>query len=283
VIQINASEFFKKVYPYLSNQKNQGVFVSNCFIASGSTVFTLPKFKSKQTSDNLEYQRMLYKGNRQITADMKASFPDPFPLDSLSEFFANNLKEDRLRDVMAAFAIPVSTEPNKLLLSKSLAFQFQLLIQSESNDVDDIVASKYQQLLLEPDVQPVKRLTPLYPGDSAWVLECKPQRSYMVHCYDKFQHTWVIRNNGSQTWRGRKLVFANCNEVRPRADINSIDIPVTPPGKEIKITTGFDARGFEGKYECIWQMQDSNGNDCFPNNEKQFCILFEIKFQSNKQ
>jgi len=57
----------------------------------------------------------------------------------------------------------------------------------------------------------------------------------------------------------------------------------TPPGKEIKITTGFDARGFEGKYECIWQMQDSNGNDCFPNNEKQFCILFEIKFQSNKQ
>jgi len=284
VVRINASEFFKKVYPYLNNQKNQGMFVTNCFIAAGSTVFTLPKLKTRQTSDNLEYQRMLYKGTenggRQITADMKASFPDPFLLDSLSAFFADNIKEDRLRDVMTAFAIPVSAKPDKLLLSKSLAFQFQLLIQSESNDVDDIVASKYQQLLLEPDVQPVKRLTPLYPGDSAWVLECKPQRSYMVHCYDKFQHTWVIRNNGSQTWRGRKLVFANCNEVRPRADINSIDIPDTPPGKDIKITTGFDARGFEGKYECIWQMQDSSGNDCFPNNEKQFCILFDIKFQS---
>jgi len=284
VVRINASEFFKKVYPYLNNQKNQGMFVTNCFIAAGSTVFTLPKLKTRQTSDNLEYKRMLYKGTenggRQITADMKASFPDPFLLDSLSAFFADNIKEDRLRDVMTAFAIPVSAKPDKLLLSKSLAFQFQLLIQSESNDVDDIVASKYQQLLLEPDVQPVKRLTPLYPGDSAWVLECKPQRSYMVHCYDKFQHTWVIRNNGSQTWRGRKLVFANCNEVRPRADINSIDIPDTPPGKDIKITTGFDARGFEGKYECIWQMQDSSGNDCFPNNEKQFCILFDIKFQS---
>lgn len=114
-----------------------------------------------------------------------------------------------------------------------------------NDDVDDIVALKYQQLLLELDTQPVKRLTPLYPGDSAWVLECKPQRSYSVHCYDKFQHTWVIRNNGTQTWRGRKLVFANCNEVRPRADINSIDIPDTPPGKDIKITTGFDARGGE--------------------------------------
>ncbi len=282
MIQINASEFFKKVYPYLSNQKNQGVFVSNCFIASGSTVFTLPKFKSKQTSDNLEYQRMLYKGNRQITADMKASFPDPFPLDSLSEFFANNLKEDRLRDVMAAFAIPVSTEPNKLLLAKSLASQFQLLIQSESNDVDDIVATKYQQLLVEPDTQPVKRLTPLYPGDSAW-LDVNTKRSYSLCCYDVIQHTWIILNNGTQTWRDRALVFVNHDKVRPRSESNRIEIPVTPPGKEIKITTGFDARGFEGKYECIWQMQDSNGNDCFPNNEKQFCILFEIKFQSNKQ
>jgi hypothetical protein len=280
VIRINASEFFKKVYPYLNNQKNQGVFVTNCFIAAGSTVFTLPKLKTKQTSDNLEYQRMIYKGKRQITADMKASFPDPFPLDSLSKFFADNIKEDRIRDVMTAFSMPPSAEPEKFLLSKSLALQFQLLIQSESNDVDDIVATKYQQLLLEPATQPVKRLSPLYPGDSAWVLECKPQRSYSVHCYDKFQHTWVIRNNGSQTWRGRKLVFINSNEVRPRADANNIEIPDTPPGKDIKITTGFDARGFEGKYECIWQMQDSSGNDCFPNNEKQFCILFDIKFQS---
>jgi hypothetical protein len=83
---------------------------------------------------------MLYKGGKQITTDMKASFPDPFPLDSLSEFFADNIGEDRLRDVMTAFAIPVSAKSDRLLLSKSLASQFQLLIQSESSDVDDIVA-----------------------------------------------------------------------------------------------------------------------------------------------
>jgi len=281
VVRINASEFFKKVYPYLNNQKNQGVFVTNCFIAAGSTVFSLPRLKTKQTSDNLEYQRMLYKGGRQITTDMKASFPDPFPLDSLSEFFADNIREDRLRDVMTAFAIPVSADSDRLLLSKSLASQFQLLIQSESNDVDDIVALKYQQLLLEPDTQPVKQLTPLYPGDSAWVLECKPQRSYSVHCYDKFQHTWVIRNNGTQTWRGRKFVFANCNEVRPRADINSIDIPDTPPGKDIKITTGFDARGSEGKFDCVWEMQDRNGENCFPNDMRKFNISINIKFKAD--
>jgi hypothetical protein len=36
VVLINASDFFKKVYLYLNNQKNQGVFVTNCFIAAGS-------------------------------------------------------------------------------------------------------------------------------------------------------------------------------------------------------------------------------------------------------
>jgi glycosyltransferase involved in cell wall biosynthesis len=60
VVRINASEFFKKVYPYLNNQKNQGVFVTNCFIAAGSTVFSLPRLKTKQTSDNLEYQRLYF-------------------------------------------------------------------------------------------------------------------------------------------------------------------------------------------------------------------------------
>ena len=62
---------------------------------------------------------MIYKGDRQITADMKTSFPDPFPTDALSKFFSDNLKEDKLRNVMTAFAIPVSAEPDRAVLSKA--------------------------------------------------------------------------------------------------------------------------------------------------------------------
>ena len=71
----------------MSNQKNQGVFVTNCFISDGSTFFSLSKNKAKHTSDNLEYQRMIYKGIRSITEEMKSSFHAPFPIESLAAFF----------------------------------------------------------------------------------------------------------------------------------------------------------------------------------------------------
>lgn len=157
VIRINSSDYFKRVYPCMGKQKNQGVFVTNCFITAGSTFFSLPKNKLKQTSDNLEYQRMIYKGSRSITVEMKSSFPDPFPIDALAAFFSDNLKEEKLRDAMTAFAIPISVTPDRAILSKSLAAQFQLLIQSDDDDADDIVAVKYQQLLSEPAPEPIQR------------------------------------------------------------------------------------------------------------------------------
>jgi hypothetical protein len=89
----------------------------------------------------------------------------------------------------------------------------------------------------------------------------------------------MIRNTGNQTWRSRKLVFINNGTVRPRTDKNSIDIPDVAPGKEIKITTSFDTRGFEGRYECLWEMQDSEGNDCFPNNKRLFNVTIDSKFE----
>ena len=55
---------------------------------------------------------------------------------------------------MTAFAIPASVVPDRAVLSKSLAAQFQLFFQSNSDDVDDIVAVKYQQLLSEPFAPP---------------------------------------------------------------------------------------------------------------------------------
>ncbi len=274
VILIEFSTFCNAIYPRCPQIKSQGMFVSKLFVAAGS------KYFSASTTSDKDYQKKLYNGSKPLNQNLRDSFSNSIRFDSAVAFFTEYIDDDNTRDLMAAFAIPTSVEPDKTLLSKALAAQLQLLIQSEKNDVDDIVATEYQKLMIEPAAEPAQQLAPLYPGDSAWVLECKPQRSYLVHCYDKFQHTWVIRNNGSQTWRGRKLVFANCNEVRPRADVNSIDISDTPPGKEIKIATGFDARGFEGKFDCVWEMQDSDGKNCFPNNKRQFCITINTKFKA---
>lgn len=261
----------------MGNQKNQGVFVTNCFLAAGSTYFTLHKSQSKQTSDNVEYQRMIYKGDRQITDTMKNTFPNPFRHSDLAAYFSSNFKQDKVREIMTAFSIPLSINEDKNALSLALASQFQFLIQSANDDVDDIVFMEYQKMLNSPVSPTNHRFSPLILGDNAWS-EFKPQQKYEVNCYDKITHTWVIHNTGNQVWRGRKLVFINSAEVRPRTDNNSLDIPDTNPGQNIKITTVLDARGFEGTFDCVWQMQDSGGNDCFPNNYRMFQITIKTKF-----
>lgn len=275
-ILIKLSEYFKAVYPVMDNQKNQGLFVTRCFQSAGSNHFALSTWK--QTSSDLETQRMLYKGNRKLTADMRASFPRPIDSVGLSEFFLKNISSNNLRKAMTMFAIPPTAEENCKAFTRSLSSQFGLFVSNDTDNVDDIVAMEYQRFLSEPDDVPIPQFTPLYPNDSAYV-SFQPQMTYSTTAHGKFQHTWSIQNDGKQTWRGRKLVFSNRTEVRPRADTDTLDIPDTPPGESIKITTDFNARGFEGKWDCIWEMQDCDGNNCFPNNKRLFCITVIAKFE----
>lgn len=247
--------------------------MSKLFVAGGSSYFS-----ALNTTDK-EYQKKLYNGSKPLTQNLKDSFPDNIKLDALVGLFEKHLPDDQVRQVMTAFAIPVSFEPTKCIFTRALAFQFSCLIKNEDIDVDDIVAMEYQRLLTEPSDEKPPSLAPLYPGDGAYVLEFQPERIYSKNCYEQFDHTWVIRNTGNQTWRGRKLIFVNHAAVRPRADTNYIDIPGTAPGKDIKITTSFDTRGSEGHFECVWEMQDSESNDCFPNNKRLFNVTIDCKFE----
>lgn len=52
------------------------------------------------------------------------------------------------------------------------------------------------------------------------------------------------------------------------------------PGEHIKIATDIDARGFEGEYECRWEMQDANGENCFPNKRWDFNIRIHVAFNA---
>lgn len=247
--------------------------MSKLFVTGGSSYF------SASIAADKEYQKKLYNGSKPLTQNLKDSFPANIQLDALVGLFEKHINDNHVRQAMTAFAIPVSLAPEKGTFSRALAIQFCYLIKNEDSDVDDIVAMEYQRLLTEPSYEGLQHLSPIYPGDSAYVLEFQPMRIYLKKCYEQFDHTWVIRNTGNQTWRGRKLVFVNHATVRPRTDTNCIDIPDVAPGKDIKITTSFDTRGFEGRYECLWEMQDSQGNDCFPNNKKLFNVTIDSKFE----
>lgn len=247
--------------------------MSKLFVAGGSSYF------SASVATDKEYQKKLYNGSKPLTQNLKDSFQASIQIDGLVGLFEKYLKDDQVRQAMTAFAIPVLLEPQKDTFSRALALQFNSLVKNENSDVDDIVAMEYQRLLTEPADEKPHPLVPLYPGDGAYVLEFLPARNYFKKCYEKFDHTWLIQNTGNLTWCNRKLVFVNYATVRPRSDKNAIDIPDVEPGKDIKITTSFDTRGFEGRYECFWVMQDSEGNDCFPNNKGLFNVTIDSKFE----
>lgn len=279
--------YFERLYPhirtevYYPSRKNSGIFVTLCFCAAGSNHFPFKKGK-RYTSEDVPLQRKLYDGTRTMTVDIKSSF-HPFNEDGLAAFYKENIETAKMRDVMIAFGIPPTSEMNEDCLCRALAIQFRAFIESDTDEADDIAAMEYQKLLAEPKEETAETYHPasvLYPGDQIY-FKSKFRPTYQVNIYEKFQHTWEFENTGTQVWRGRRLYFLNHNAVRPRADVNYIDIPDTPPHKGVKITVSMDARGFEGKSECKWIMVDSDDNDCFPNSNT-FTFLVSAKFEYQK-
>ncbi|MGL5973150.1 MAG: NBR1-Ig-like domain-containing protein [Oscillospiraceae bacterium] len=275
MIHIEFSRYCGNIYPICSDVQSQGMFVSKLFAAGGSTSF------STTASSDKEYQKKLCNGSKPLTQKLKSSFPRDLNQDTVSDLLKKHIKAEKVRDVMTAFAIPISAKEDISILAKALAEQFRLLIESVENDVDDIVAAEYQRLLSNPTAMGIATTpkTPLYTDDNAWVLDFIPERRYTLKCYDEFQYTWHIRNNGKQIWRGRKFCFINSTEVRPRTSENCINIPDVSPGQDIKIAANFDARGFEGLFNCIWEMQDIDGNNCFPNDKNLFVITLNVEFE----
>lgn len=280
--------YFERLYPhirtelYYPSRKNSGIFVMRCFCAAGSNHFPFTKGK-RYTSGDVPLPRKLYDGSRTMTPDIKASFHS-FDESGLTAFYKENIEDGKVRDVMLAFGIPPTTEENKDCLCRALSIQFRAFVESDNEEADDIVAMEYQKLLTEPQDKEAESYHPssvLYPGDQLY-FKSKYRPTYQVNIYEKFQHTWEFENIGTQVWRGRRLFFSNHDTVRPRAEMNYIDIPDTPPHKGVKITVSMDARGFEGKSECKWIMVDSDDNDCFPNNNT-FTFVVSTKFEYQKQ
>lgn len=117
---------------------------------------------------------------------------------------------------------------------------------------------------------------PLYGGDSVSVFY---DRKYEIQSYDKVSHTWELYNSGKIKWIGRKLVYMRKPKDRPEANPSVIAVPDVEPGKSIKITTTFDGRGFDGITNCIWEMQDADGQNCFPQREALFSVTIDAKYK----
>jgi hypothetical protein len=277
VTNTKSYEFLKKLYRFLGNQRNQGVYVIQFFNAAGSNYFHLSENRQHRTNTYLETERR-YALNKSLSPEIKDSFPNPIYLDNLTSFIAHNMKQGSLVQCMEQFGVPSDAEQDLEKFSRSLAIQFSQFVNRDVDDVHNSVWEIYQALLKGNEITQEDLRGPRYKGDDVYV--DARNRKHEADCYEIIHHEWKIQNRGSIPWRNRKLVMVNQADIHPRPVKKVIPLQDIEPNEFINIATDIDARGFEGDFECKWEMQDADGENCFPNKRWDFNIRIRVTFNA---
>lgn len=264
------SDFCMNVGVFSPKITSQKQFIDELFTAAGSLLYI---------SDS--YKRKLYNGEKLFIDKVKNdhSLRGRNNFQTLKDFFLNNIPDDKVLDVLLKFGIPEKEIPDKTALCGALALQLNAIIEADENGADDIMATSYQEQKNTGVVEKNQGLfQPIYPGDSAYV---SSGSRYEIGVHGTVTHTWVIQNTGKVKWENRKLVYMRGPKDRPEANPPEVPIPDVAPGGSIKITTTFDGRGFEAVTLCKWEMQDEDGDNCFPNQISKFSVTIDAKFKRN--
>lgn len=251
------------VYKSCPNIKSQKAFIEKLFKAAGDGVFI---------SDS--YKKGLFNGGKPFSVSQKEPFRGKDNLALLTEFFETEITDTG--GALISLGIPEKGTPDKHALAVALAQQMKQMIESDNEDVENILVLQYQQVKQNTAPETNNFAKPLYPGDSVSVYQ---DHRHEIQSFEKVEHTWELLNTGNIPWTGRKLIYKRGPKDRPEANPNIIDLPDVPPKKSIKITTTFDGRGFDGTTNCVWEMQDADGDNCFPNRESLFCVTIDAKFK----
>lgn len=261
-------DFCKAIYPACFAFTNHESFIDGLCKAAG-----------RQLSISVSYKRNLFSGSKPFIENQKIDLRSHDNQKSLENFFYTNIADGKVMDVLQAFSVPEKHEPNKKALSTALALQMKALIDcSDDEEADDVVLSAYQvaKSATADDETAISTFKPLYPGDDVYV---GTNPIYEIYSHDTVTHTWSIMNAGKVTWLGRKLVYRRGPKDRPEALPSEILIPTVKPNESVKITTNFDGRGFDGIFHCFWEMQDSDGENCFPKRDSLFSVTIDAKFR----
>lgn len=261
---MNLSTFCKGVRPNCAKIKSQYAFVKGLFNAAGNS------FISES------HAKQLYSGGKVFTYELKTGFSGSDRTQELIAFFDENITNEV--GVITYFGIPEKASINRRALCVALTRQMQELING-SEDVDDILSMTYEAEKANETNEIIGTLPkPLYLGDSVNALFV---RKYEIQSYETISHQWEILNTGNIIWRGRKLVYMRGDKDRPEAHPDVIEIPEVKPNQSIKITTTIEGRGFDGVTYCKWEMQDKNGQNCFPERDTIFSVTIDAKYKRN--
>lgn len=260
--------FCKGIYPSCPTITNQQDFIDGLFKAAGGTAFI-----------SVSYKRQLYSGDKVFVEAQKSDLRGHNNQKALEDFFCENIANNKVMDVLLAFSVPEKNEPNKRALSTALALQMKALIDcGDDEEAADLILPAYQEAKAAPhDANlTISAFQPLYTGDDVYV---GTNPTYKIQSHQTVSHTWSIMNAGKVTWVNRKLVYRRGPKDRPEAAPSEIPIPTVKPQEHVKITTTFDGRGFDGVFHCCWEMQDSDGENCFPKRDSLFSVTIDAKFR----
>ena len=201
-------------------------------------------------------------------------------LGPLKEFFQKHLKDEYVDPLIDAAGVPTSVERKKEFIAAALAEQVKAFVESKDEDVDLILAEAYERQRVSEIQSGYQIPQVLYAGDNVWV---EPGgNKHAVGCYEEIHHEWVIHNYGKAIWTKRKLVLVNQPEIRPKFSVTELSLPDVMPGEITKIAVDISANGFEGSFDCKWEMQDSEGKNCFPNSRYVFDINVTVSFDYDR-
>jgi len=281
-------EFISKLYKHFPCS-NQGQFVLEIFSAlcgeinpaganqessNKTRVFKYSSFlPSGLIGEDATYRKRLYGGNKKyngLSSPIKAYVQSKKNKDTFIAYCRSTISMDEFPKLCETFGI-LQTE-NRAIVFEGLYEQFLEFARSLNDNVAFVVPNVVRGLLSNPSgCQVNERLAnsfPLYPGDDVLLVEEIPTECPTVGFYEKFEHTWRVKNSGTVTWNGRRFDCVNQATTKVKALTPSIDIPTVKPGEIISVTAKIDARGFEGTHESLWEMKDDSDRLCFPDKNK---------------
>lgn len=189
-------DFCAGVYEYCSKLTSQDKFIV--------ALFTAAEYGYVSKS----YAKKLFTGEKGFVMKQKQPLRGKDNISSLILFFETEI--DDAGATLIALGIPEKKEPNKKALAVALAQQIKLLIESDEEDVENILILQYQeakQANVEVDASYAK---PLYPSNSISVFH---DSYHEIQSFDKITHSWELINAGNITWIGRKLVYKRSRRI----------------------------------------------------------------------
>lgn len=227
-----------------------------------------------------DHLKSIYNGNKPFSSNFKKQLPKPVDLGPLTAFFQTHLKDEYVGPLIDVFGVPASVERKKEYIAAALAEQVKAFIEAKIEDVQLVIIEAYDRQRVSGIQAGYQLPQVLYAGDNVWV---EPGgNKYDVGCYETVHHEWVIHNYGKAIWTGRSLTLVNQSEIKPKFSQMNINVPDVMPGGITKIAVDIAANGFEGSFDCKWEMQDSEGNNCFPNSRYVFDVVVNVSFDYDR-